>query len=92
MQQQISQAKQLQTEGGLPSTMQEDLQKLEGTLENMQQTMEKREEQLQVGPLQVEIKTCAFFFFFDIVINQIFTVKNLSSLSHLSESWSLGFS
>uniref|UniRef100_A0A8C3KS51 Calponin-homology (CH) domain-containing protein n=1 Tax=Calidris pygmaea TaxID=425635 RepID=A0A8C3KS51_9CHAR len=48
VQQQISQAKQLQTEGGLPSTMQEDLQKLEGTLENMQQTMEKREEQLQV--------------------------------------------
>ncbi|XP_025939722.1 nesprin-1-like [Apteryx rowi] len=48
VQQQISQAKQLQIEGGLPSTMQEDLQKLEGTLENMQQTMEKREEQLQV--------------------------------------------
>ncbi|XP_010119459.1 PREDICTED: nesprin-1-like, partial [Chlamydotis macqueenii] len=48
VQQQISQAKQLQFEGGLPSTMQEDLQKLEGTLENMQQTMEKREEQLQV--------------------------------------------
>ena len=51
MQQQISQAKQLQVEGGLPSTMQEDLLKLEGTLENMQQTMEKREEQLQVCPL-----------------------------------------
>ncbi|XP_059684163.1 nesprin-1-like [Gavia stellata] len=48
VQQQISHAKQLQIEGGLPSTMQEDLQKLEGTLENMQQTMEKREEQLQV--------------------------------------------
>ncbi|KAM6126873.1 nesprin-1-like [Pterocles gutturalis] len=48
VQEQISQAKQLQIEGGLPSTMQEDLQKLEGTLENMQQTMEKREEQLQV--------------------------------------------
>lgn len=48
VQQQIFQAKQLQIEGGLPSTMQEDLLKLEGTLENMQQTMEKREEQLQV--------------------------------------------
>ncbi|XP_010018863.1 PREDICTED: nesprin-1-like, partial [Nestor notabilis] len=48
VQQQISQAKQLQIDGGLPSTMQEDLQKLEGTLENIQQTMEKREEQLQV--------------------------------------------
>ena len=62
MQQQISQAKQLQIEGGLPSTVQEDLQKLEETLENMQQTMERREEQLQVGPLQAEINTCAFFF------------------------------
>ena len=73
MQQQISQAKQLQIEGGLPSTMQEDLQKLEGTLENMQQTMEKREEQLQVGPLQVEIKARAFFFFFFILVkNQFF--------------------
>uniref|UniRef100_A0A663MJP0 Spectrin repeat containing nuclear envelope protein 1 n=1 Tax=Athene cunicularia TaxID=194338 RepID=A0A663MJP0_ATHCN len=48
VQQQISQAKQLQVEGGLPRIMQEDLLKLEGTLENMQQTMEKREEQLQV--------------------------------------------
>ncbi|KAM6272871.1 nesprin-1 isoform 2-T2 [Spheniscus humboldti] len=48
VQQQISQAKQLQIEGGLPSTVQEDLQKLEGTLENVQQTTEKREEQLQV--------------------------------------------
>lgn len=64
MQQQISQAKQLQIDGGLPSTMQEDLQKLEGTLENMQQTMEKREEQLQVGPLQMEIINHAFFFIF----------------------------
>uniref|UniRef100_A0A7M4FLZ9 Calponin-homology (CH) domain-containing protein n=1 Tax=Crocodylus porosus TaxID=8502 RepID=A0A7M4FLZ9_CROPO len=45
---QISHAKQLQLEGGLPNTVQEDLQKLEGTLENMQQTMEKREEELQV--------------------------------------------
>lgn len=62
MQQQISQAKQLQIEGGLPNTVQEDLQKLEGTLENMQQTMEFREEQLKVGPLQVEIKNlCTFF-------------------------------
>lgn len=68
MQQQISQAKQLQIEGGLPSTMQEDLQKLEGTLENMQQTMEKREEQLQVSPLQVEIKTYGFFFLFFFLI------------------------
>ncbi|XP_027759675.1 nesprin-1 isoform X4 [Empidonax traillii] len=48
VQKQISQAKRLQVEGGLPSTVREDLQKLEGTLENMQQTMEKREEQLQV--------------------------------------------
>lgn len=64
MQQQISQARQLQIEGGLPNTMQEDLQKLEGTLENMQQTMEKREEQLQVSHLQAEIKTYAFFFLF----------------------------
>uniref|UniRef100_A0A8D2MWB4 Nesprin-1 spectrin repeats region domain-containing protein n=1 Tax=Zonotrichia albicollis TaxID=44394 RepID=A0A8D2MWB4_ZONAL len=48
VQKQISQAKRLQIEGGLPSTVREDLQKLEGTLENMQQTMEKREEQLQV--------------------------------------------
>uniref|UniRef100_A0A8C4V5X1 Spectrin repeat containing nuclear envelope protein 1 n=1 Tax=Falco tinnunculus TaxID=100819 RepID=A0A8C4V5X1_FALTI len=48
VQQQISQAKRLQIEGGLPSSVQEDLQNLEGTLENMQQTMEKREEQLQV--------------------------------------------
>lgn len=72
MQQQISQAKQLQIEGGLPSTVQEDLQKLEGTLENVQQTMEKREEQLQVGPLQVEIKTCAFFFFIFNLVKNIF--------------------
>ncbi|XP_053877943.1 nesprin-1-like [Malaclemys terrapin pileata] len=48
VQQQIARAKQLQIEGGLPSTVQEDLQKLEGTLENMQQNMEKREEKLQV--------------------------------------------
>ncbi|XP_010140551.1 PREDICTED: nesprin-1-like, partial [Buceros rhinoceros silvestris] len=48
VQQQISQAKQLQIEGGLPNAVQEDLQKLEGTLENMQQTMEFREEQLKV--------------------------------------------
>ncbi|KAJ7409657.1 hypothetical protein WISP_113425 [Willisornis vidua] len=48
VQKQISQAKRLQIQGGLPSTVREDLQKLEGTLENMQQTMEKREEQLQV--------------------------------------------
>ncbi|KAM7172376.1 nesprin-1 isoform 3-T4 [Macrochelys suwanniensis] len=48
VQQQIARAKQLQIEGGLPSTVHEDLQKLEGTLENMQQNMEKREEKLQV--------------------------------------------
>lgn len=59
--------------------MQEDLQKLEGTLENIQQTMEKREEQLQVGPLQVEINPCAcflsFFFFFNLVNPQFFKSK-----------------
>ncbi|KAG6937090.1 spectrin repeat containing nuclear envelope protein 1, partial [Chelydra serpentina] len=48
VQQQIARAKQLQIEGGLPTTVHEDLQKLEGTLENMQQNMEKREEKLQV--------------------------------------------
>lgn len=56
MQQQIARAKQLQIEGGLPSTVQEDLQKLEGTLENMQQTMEKREEKLQVNVLHVTLQ------------------------------------
>lgn len=53
MREQISHAKQLQLEGGLPNTVQEDLQKLAGTLENMQQTMEKREEELQVSTLYV---------------------------------------
>lgn len=62
MQKQISQAKRLQIEGGLPSTVREDLQKLEGTLENMQQTMEKREEQLQVSLLLLEIRPHAYFF------------------------------
>lgn len=49
MQQQITRGKQLQIEGGLSPTVQEDLWNLETTLENMQQSMDERGDQLQVS-------------------------------------------
>uniref|UniRef100_A0A670IV44 Calponin-homology (CH) domain-containing protein n=1 Tax=Podarcis muralis TaxID=64176 RepID=A0A670IV44_PODMU len=48
VQQQMARGKQLQIEGGLSPTVQEDLWKLESMLENMQQSMDKREDQLQL--------------------------------------------
>lgn len=51
VQQQMARGKQLQIEGGLSPTVQEDLWKLESMLENMQQSMDKREDQLQVSVL-----------------------------------------
>lgn len=49
MHQQIARGKQLQTDGGLSQTVQDDLWNLESTLENMQQSMDKRGDQLQVS-------------------------------------------
>uniref|UniRef100_A0A8D2LVZ1 Spectrin repeat containing nuclear envelope protein 1 n=1 Tax=Varanus komodoensis TaxID=61221 RepID=A0A8D2LVZ1_VARKO len=48
VQRQIAQGKQLQIEGGLTASVQEDLLKLESTLENMQQSMDERGDQLQI--------------------------------------------
>ncbi|KAH0622390.1 hypothetical protein JD844_024656, partial [Phrynosoma platyrhinos] len=48
VQQQIARGKQLQMESGLSPTGQEDLWKLEGTLENVQQAMDKEENQLKI--------------------------------------------
>ncbi|XP_013912844.1 PREDICTED: nesprin-1-like [Thamnophis sirtalis] len=47
VQQQITHSKELQIEGGLSPAVQEDLWKLESTLESMQQSMEQRGDQLQ---------------------------------------------
>ncbi|KAL7987672.1 hypothetical protein Chor_006591, partial [Crotalus horridus] len=48
VQQQIAHSKELQIEGGLSPAVQEDLWKLESTLESMQQSMEQRGDQLQL--------------------------------------------
>uniref|UniRef100_A0A8C5RJ37 Spectrin repeat containing nuclear envelope protein 1 n=1 Tax=Laticauda laticaudata TaxID=8630 RepID=A0A8C5RJ37_LATLA len=48
VQQQIAHSKELQIEGGLSPAVQEDLWKLESTLESMQQSMEERGDQLQL--------------------------------------------
>uniref|UniRef100_A0ACB8GC14 Uncharacterized protein n=1 Tax=Sphaerodactylus townsendi TaxID=933632 RepID=A0ACB8GC14_9SAUR len=48
VQQQIARSKQLQIEGDLSPNVQEDLLKLESTLQNMQQSMDKRGDQLQI--------------------------------------------
>lgn len=47
VQRQIAQAR--QGEGGLPGRVQEELQKLESTLDNVEHSREKQERRIQVG-------------------------------------------
>lgn len=56
VQQQIARGKQLQMESGLSPAAQEDLWELENTLENVQQAMAQRGDQLQVSVLVLSLK------------------------------------
>uniref|UniRef100_H3A1G7 Calponin-homology (CH) domain-containing protein n=1 Tax=Latimeria chalumnae TaxID=7897 RepID=H3A1G7_LATCH len=87
MQKQVDHGKQLQAEEGLGGSFQEDIRKLESTLNNMEQTEERQEEQLKAMLMeweQFEMKTGDVLDFLNRANPTLERRLNFSSLESLS--------